>query len=246
MKQGIGKTHKGFLGYMDRMRFDPGFGGIFLNPFYFARTGLRKNIKALAPRLKGAVLDAGCGSKPYKSLISCDRYDGLEIDTPKTRAMGIAEYFYDGTHFPFSNSIYDGALCNQVLEHVFKPDAFLSEINRVLKPGGLLLLTVPFVWDEHEQPYDYARYSSFGLAHLLSKHGFKILEHRKSVPTAAVIFQLVNGFIYKKTHTKSLYVNMIVTVILMAPFNILGLIFGAILPTNKDLYLDNVVLAQKI
>ena len=54
-------------------------------------------------------------------------------------------------------------MCNQVLEHVFNPDDFVREIARVLKPGGALLLTVPFVWNEHEQPYDYARYSSFGL-----------------------------------------------------------------------------------
>jgi SAM-dependent methyltransferase len=66
-----------------------------------------------------------------------------------------------------------------VLEHVFNPDDFLNEVNRVLKPSGKLLLTVPFVWDEHEQPYDYARYSSFGLRSLLEKHGFSIVKHEK-------------------------------------------------------------------
>ena len=66
-------------------------------------------------------------------------------------------------------------LCNQVLEHVFNPDEFLLKINRVLKNDGKLLLTVPFVWDEHEQPFDYARYSSFGLKALIEKMVLKLL-----------------------------------------------------------------------
>ena len=70
-------------------------------------------------------------------------------------------------------------LCNQVLEHVFNPQEFLGELGRVLARGGRLLLTVPFVWDEHEQPFDYARYSSFGLKALLEQHGFRVLQHRK-------------------------------------------------------------------
>ena len=118
--------------------------------------------------------------------------------------------------------------------------------DTITKINGLLLLTVPFVWDEHEQPVDYSRYSSFGLKHLLSKHGLKIIENKKSEPTIAVIFQLINCYIYKKTKTKSLYLNLLFSVLLMAPFNILGLIFSFILPTNNDLYLDNIILAQKL
>jgi len=87
-------------------------------------------------------------------------------------------------------------LCNQVLEHVFNPDAFLSEIYRVLKRDGKLLLTVPFVWDEHEQPSDYARYSSFGLKALLEKNGFRIIQHERIGADASILFQLINAYLY--------------------------------------------------
>lgn len=74
----------------------------------------------------------------------------------------------------------------------------------------MLLITVPFVWDEHEQPHDFARYTSFGLRHLLEKSGFEIIEHRKSVCDIRVVFQLLNGYIYKKTATKNGYINMFI------------------------------------
>ena len=74
---------------------------------------------------------------------------------------------------------FDNVVCNQVLEHVFRPEVFLLEIHRVIKPGGNMLMSVPFIWDEHEQPWDYARYSSFGLKYLLENTGFEVIEQRK-------------------------------------------------------------------
>jgi hypothetical protein len=132
----------------------------------------------------------------------------------------------------------------QVLEHVFNPDRFLEEVARVLVDDGSLLLTVPFVWDEHEQPYDYARYSSFGLQHLLHSHHLEIIEHRRSLPDLRVIAQLLNAYLYKKTVVRNAYVNALVTLVLMSPVNLLGELC-AWLPANPDLYLDNIVLARR-
>jgi len=178
-------------------------------------------------------------------FLSATSYIGLELDTIANRKNKKADYFYDGTTFPFQDNEFDSVITNEVFEHVFNPDNFLREIYRVLKPGGILLITVPFVWDEHEQPFDYARYSSFGLKHLLEKSGFEIIEHRKSVCDIRVIFQLLNGYIYKKTITKNMYANMVSAIFLMSPFNILGELLSKVLPKNEDLYLDNVILLKK-
>jgi len=221
--------------------FNPGLLGIFINPFYFARKGLHQHIATFAPHLKGRMLDVGCGSKPYRSLFPASEYIGMEISGGNPNA----DCYYDGKHFPFQEGEFDSVLTSEVLEHVFNPEVFLSEVNRVLKGGGVVLLTVPFVWDEHEQPYDYARYSSFGLRHLLEQSGFEIIEHRKSMNDIRVIFQMMNAYTYKKTIRGNFYLNTIVTLILMAPFNILGEILGWVLPENNDLYLDNIVLARK-
>jgi len=136
-------------------------------------------------------------------------------------------------------------ITNQVFEHVFNPDKFLSEINRVTKRNGVLLLSVPFVWDEHEQPFDFARYTSFGLTHLLNTHGFEVLDLKKVQADFSLIFQLINIYLYKVTKNRNPYVNLITTVILMSSFNILGVLISKLLPANSDLYLNNIVLAVK-
>ncbi|MFA5385924.1 MAG: class I SAM-dependent methyltransferase, partial [Eubacteriales bacterium] len=161
--------------------FRPTMLGLFINPFYFSRKALWQEIKSLGIHISGRVLDVGCGKKPYQSLVQCREYIGLEIDTPRNRLKSKADLYYDGMHFPVENVSFDWVVCSQVLEHVFNPDVFLSEIARVLKAGGGLLMVVPFVWDEHEQPNDFARYSSFGLRSLLERNGFVIVEQRKTL-----------------------------------------------------------------
>lgn len=229
-----------------RQMFEPGWLGIFINPFYFARAGLRDAMTELAPRLAGRLLDVGCGSQPYRSLFSVDEYIGLDIDNDISRQRGIADYLYDGNTFPFADESFDSVLCNQVLEHVFNPDEFLREIARVLKPGGKLLLTVPFVWDEHEQPYDYARYSSFGLHALLEKQGIMIVHHEKLGADLSIIFQLLNAYVFKATRDLPRLVKLLMTVTVMAFINLTGLLARLLLPENPDLFLDHAVLAEKV
>ena len=133
-----------------------------------------------------------------------------------------------------------------MFEHVFNPTIFLSEVHRVLKNGGILLISVPFIWDEHEQPYDFARYSSFGLKHIINSHGFKILHHKKSISDIRTIFQLFAGYIYKILSRKINTLNILLTIIFIAPINITGVVFGILFPKSNDLYLDNIIVAKKI
>ena len=90
------------------------------------------------------------------------------------------ERTYDGvtmrcdiTSIPVENDRYDVVLCTQVLEHVSEPLKALEELSRVLVPGGMLWLSTPFYFEEHEKPYDYYRYTQFGLRYLVEKAGFR-------------------------------------------------------------------------
>lgn len=218
--------------------------GLICNPFFLARSALFCAVKQCASDFTGKILDIGCGTKPYQFLFTkTENYIGIEIDTTENRIRNIADNYYDGNKLPYADSTFDGVIYNQVLEHIFEPHCFLNEVNRVLKSGGHFLLTVPFVWDEHEQPYDYARYSSFGLVHLLQKSGFIIKSHRKTRNDASIIFQLMNAYIHKQVagHHKAL--QLFFTVSLCFPANIIGLVSSHILPGNNDLYLDNVIVA---
>jgi SAM-dependent methyltransferase len=231
--------------YIFAQQFNPGFIGLWVNPFYHARRGLYREIARAALQLNGRVLDVGCGCKPYRQLFpSCD-FVGLELDTPQNRANKQADYFYDGNTFPFSDRSFDGVLCNQVLEHVFAPDQLLNEIGRVLTPSGSLLLTVPFVWDEHEQPWDYARYSTFGLKHLLEKNGFEVWKQIKINADVRALFQMANAYLFKVLSMRQPVADLVVCAVVMAPVNILGALLYRVLPANPDLYLDQLVIARK-
>jgi len=232
--------------YYRRQMFFPSCLGIVINPFYFARAGLRDAMIKLAPKLSGRMLDVGCGTKPYRSLFTVDAYIGLDVDSASSRQRGVADQLYGGSAFPFCDESFDSVLCSQVLEHVFNPDCFLGEIARVLKPGGKLLLTVPFVWDEHEQPYDFARYSSFGLRAILENQGLAILQHEKLGADPTVLFQLANAYLFKVTQGLPRSVCFILTVTVMAAINLSGLLARWLLPGNPDLFLDHAVLAEKI
>ncbi len=229
-------------------QFDPGVLGLFINPFYVVRKELMSAMRSLAPALEGTTLDIGCGHRPYEKIFThSSSYVGLEYDTPHNRSrFKKIDAWYRGERFPFERESFDSAILTQVLEHVFNPDIMLSEIHRVLKPGGQLLLSVPFAWDEHEQPHDYARYSSFGLIHLLEKHGFQIDSHIKTVPDVRIIFQLAGCYIHKKiAWIRSYRIRLLLYVLLISPLTILGTFMSWILPPNPDLYMDNVILVRK-
>ena len=81
------------------------------------------------------------------------------------------------------------------MEHVFDINQLLSEINRVTKKEGSLLITLPFCVNEHEIPYDFARYSYYGIKHLLEIHGYKIINYTKTSNNVGAIFQLIAAYI---------------------------------------------------
>lgn len=192
------------------------------------------------------MLDFGCGSKPYKDLFIVDEYIGLDFDNSgHEHGDENIDYFYDGKELPFEDSSFDSFFSSQVFEHVPNLENILKEIFRVLKPGANLLITVPFVWDEHEIPFDFKRYTSFGINKTLTGAGFKIIDLKKTTNYISTIFQLWNAFIFQYLFPKNKYIKLILTPVFIFPVTLLGLILSKLLPRNNSLYLDNVIIAIK-
>lgn len=220
---------------------------IFVNPFWLCRRALALGLSDMAPRLTGDVLDFGAGSQPYRSLLkNCSSYVSLEYDTPQNRMRKVADIFYDGKTIPVQDHSYDGILSTQTLEHVPNPDVIVAEWARVLKDGGMLLITMPFMWPEHEMPYDYQRYSSGGLRFLLERFGFEIVEQHRLLSDCRAPAQLFLAWIFDAILVKCRpkVMRFLLIPVLCTPISILASLLAAISPRNSNTYLDNLVLAR--
>lgn len=228
--------------FLLKQLFRPNLLGFFINPFFLGRSAMDINVKKYSSLISGKTLDVGSGSKPYiKHFKNVTEYIGMDIEqSGHKHQREYIDIFYDGETFPFADNEIDSLVFFEVLEHVFNPDRFLSEITRVVKKDGQCLVTIPFIWGEHEQPYDYARYSSFGLKHLFNKHGLEIVEHKKYLTDFRMIFLLINSYVY--TVFKR-FLPGYTAWLFIVPFTMINNLLGLIsytLPRNNDLYFGNI------
>jgi len=157
---------------------------------YLAHRALNRFlVKELGGRRFGTILDIGAGKGPYKKFLECDKYVPLDVENrsgdPDTVIADLNE------KIPLSDNYADCVICTEVLEHIKKPQQALREIHRVLKKGGLLVLTTPMVWPHHEVPNDFCRYTRFGLEYLLTETRFKNVKILASNPHFYTTSQLV-------------------------------------------------------
>jgi len=92
----------------------------------------------------------------------------------------------DGHNIPFLDNTFDSIICNAVLEHVHSPEQVVSEMIRVLKPGGKLYAEVPFIFFFHGYPNDFRRYTLEGMKYL-----FRQLKE----PTYGMTHGPISGFL---------------------------------------------------
>ena len=227
--------------------FFPGLMGLFINPYYFSRKGLYKGIVSNKHQMRGKLLDFGCGSKPYRSLFDVQEYIGLDIEkSGHNHDDENIDVYYDGEYIPFSDNYFDSVFSSQVLEHAPNPTSILKEINRVMKHGGYFLVTVPFVFDEHEIPYDFNRWTSFGIKELFIQNNFEIINMAKSTNYVETLIQLWNAYTYQHIFPqKNEYLKLVLTILLIAPMSLFGLFLSKLLPKSNILYLDNTLVVKK-
>ena len=122
----------------------------------------------------GLVLDAGSGRGAWRSTIleTASGYESVDV-APRggNRPTWVGDIMAM-TEIPSER--YDVVACQQVLEHVRHPWRAASQFHRVLKPGGVLVLSVPHLSRRHERPHDYFRFTPEGVAILLEDAGFDL------------------------------------------------------------------------
>lgn len=140
---------------------------------------LDSHLTELSPLITGDVLDLGCGEMPYREwmLRFCKTYTGIDwSSTPhKLRADVVADL---NRPIPLEADIADTIVSISTLEHLNNPANLLNESYRLLRPGGVLVLQVPFMWHVHEAPFDYFRFTQYGLRKLAEDANFSQIEIR--------------------------------------------------------------------
>ncbi len=115
-----------------------------------------------------SVLDIGCGHKPYRDLFPTARHWGMDHGSVDTSP----DFVGDALLLPIRDQSFDIVFATQVIEHVRNPHGMVRECRRVLRPNGCLILSGPFFWPLHEEPYDFFRFTKYGFEHLVKDAGF--------------------------------------------------------------------------
>jgi SAM-dependent methyltransferase len=129
-----------------------------------------------APMATGVLLDYGCGGQPYKAIFEpyITKYIGADVATANGILLDVE--LEVGKQAPLQNESIDTILSTQVLEHIYDFQSYLSDCARLLRPSGRIIISVPMQWRHHEVPYDYWRFTKYGLIKSLESKGFRILE----------------------------------------------------------------------
>ena len=162
---------------------------------FFIKEALNSTSIAIGSRSK--ILDMGCGKHSY-SIHYQDKV-GLLVNTDIYKACNDLSCFCDLRHAPFSDCTFDIVLMCEVIEHISNPSTAISEAYRTLKAGGYLILTWPLVYNLHDMPFDFNRFTEFYAQKLLSDNNFvlqKICRRGDIFSILHTIYgQLFDGFL---------------------------------------------------
>jgi ubiquinone/menaquinone biosynthesis C-methylase UbiE len=159
---------------------------------FLVNTIFENNFLELANKyISGKMIDLGCGVKPYEEMLSHLVAQHIGVDHELTvHDKANIDLFGTAYSIPTEDNVFDSAICTAVLEHLEEPEMAIRECFRVLKKGGHAIYSVPFIWQLHEQPRDFYRYSKYGLQYLFEKVGFEVVDIRPLSGFAVTFIQL--------------------------------------------------------
>ena len=130
-------------------------------------------LAAQAPLVRGRLMDLGCGNQPFLHWYGPLVDEVVAVDAAPMPGVIVVDL---AKPLPFDTASFDTVLCTSVLEHVDNAEVAMGEIARVLRPGGHALITVPFLYPTHEAPYDFQRFTHYGITGLARRHGLEVVD----------------------------------------------------------------------
>ncbi|MGI8412585.1 MAG: methyltransferase domain-containing protein [Solirubrobacteraceae bacterium] len=170
----------------------------FVEEMPYERRSILAFVREVADSLPpgAVVVDIGAGDAPYRELFGHCKYLTVDWGESVHELASEVDLIAAADDLPFEDAFADAVLLTQVLEHVPDPAAVLGEVARALRPGGGAFLTVPFVWELHELPFDYWRFTPPSLERLLVGAGFVDVNIEARNDCFATVAQLMRNLRY--------------------------------------------------
>jgi len=189
-----------------------------------------QQLQQVTQHIHGIVVDLGCGDKRYEALLNSNASQYIGLDKLAHEDDVVA----DVTKLPLATGSIDTVICFSVLDDIKESSMFLDEVYRVLRPEGILLLSVNQLWRTHDPPDDYYRWTTFGLTYVLEKSHF-----------AVVLINPIGGlWVFISTRTVFWLYETIGCYRLLSPFTTvlgtIGLVFGLMMDKINFLPEDTV------
>lgn len=177
------------------------FGRTIIHPQFIMRKYAYKSILLAKKHAFGELVDIGCGIMQYREELLPLVHNYTGVDHPKVSKLYSGyrkpDVLADVTSLPFKDDTFDTILFLQVLEYVDDPRKAFSEISRVLRKDGKLILSVPFLYPIHDAPYDQARYTASYLKKILRACSMKIIIFEPDGGIVPLVFQSVTIFVLR-------------------------------------------------
>ena len=207
------------------VKFTEALGTTIIHPQYTVLKFQREAIEEAKKYAKGKLVDIGCGRMPYRKELEplVTSYTG--VDHPKVSKLYNSkikpDVLADAKKLPFPDNSFDTALMFQVLEHVDSPDRVIKEVARVLKPGGVLILSVPFFYPLHDMPHDWGRYTETALKSFISEASLNLVKIKTQGSFFEFWLQMMNTFMVKRindiiNHFKFAHIFWLLPIIIIA------------------------------
>jgi SAM-dependent methyltransferase len=227
--------------------FRPEWYSVFLNPYFINRNSLYQAMRKFAKstRPDSRILDVGCGIKPYRSLFKTPHYSGIDIEGGghADDAKHVDKY-YDGLNIPFQDHAFSTLICTQVLEHADDPEQLVKECSRVLSSGGTAFFSMPFIYPEHEKPYDFRRFTRFEHERLLRKNGFESVEIFQTTGFFGTFGQMLVVFAFESMTFRASILKSLLSLFIFGPIQTISLFLDFIFNKSGPT-MDYVITAVK-
>lgn len=174
------------------------------NRDYLVYLSFHKELKtAIQKYATGKLLDIGCGNKPYEIWVKGKILEYMGCDIVQSSSNKV-DVLCEANNIPLESNSFETIISTQAIEHIENHQGMVNEAFRLLKVDGYFILSGPFYWHLHEEPYDFFRFTKHGFRYILEKAGFEIIEITPNGGAWATLGQMINhtfGFTNSNANT---------------------------------------------